>query len=94
MEIGDDKLYITVKNMNKTLGKWIEYNDLYIGTPLLITFLILFAFTSFKIESLIFLTISVFMMLPITLSKKNRMYKVIGLVIKYLFKNKKFYFYK
>lgn len=87
-------MYITVKNMNKTLGKWIEYNDLYIGTPLLIIFLILFAFTNFKIESLIFLTMSIFMMLPITLSKKNRMYKVIGLVIKYLFKNKKFYYFK
>ncbi len=87
-------MYITVKNMNKTLGKWIEYNDLYIGTTLLITFLILFAFTSFKIESLIFLTISIFLMLPITLSKKNRMYKVIGLVIKYLIKNKRFYYYK
>ncbi len=87
-------MYITVKNMNKTLGKWIEYNDLYIGTPLLIIFLILFAFTNLKMESLIFLTISVFMMLPITLSKKNRMYKVIGLVVRYLFKNKKFYFYK
>lgn len=87
-------MYITVKNMNKTLGKWIEYNDLYIGTPLLIIFLILFAFTNLKMESLIFLTISVFMMLPITLSKRNRMYKVVGLVVKYLFKTKRFYYYK
>ena len=87
-------MYITVKSMNKTLGKYIEYNDLFIGVPLLLIFMILFSFTSFKLESFIFLTISIFLMLPIQLSKKNRMYKVIGLVIIYLFKNKKFYYYK
>ena len=87
-------MYITVKSMNKTLGKYIEYNDLFIGVPLLLIFMILFSFTAFKLESFIFLTISIFLMLPIELSKKNRMYKVIGLVIIYLFKTKKFYFYK
>ena len=63
-------MYITVKNMNKTLGKWVEYNDLYIGIPLFIAFLIIFSFTNYKLFSFIFLSISVFIMLPIKLSKK------------------------
>ena len=79
-------MYITVKNMNKTLGKWVEYNDLYIGIPLFIAFLIIFSFTNYKLFSFIFLSISVFIMLPIKLSKKNRMYKVIYLVFRYLFR--------
>lgn len=87
-------MYITVKNMNKTLGKYIEYTDLYLGLPMLLIFLVMFAFTSFKLESLVFLTISIFLMLPIQLSKKNRMYKVIGLLIKFIFKNKTYIFYK
>ena len=80
--------------MNKTLGKYIEYTDLYLGLPMLLIFLVMFAFTSFKLESLVFLTISIFLMLPIQLSKKNRMYKVIGLLIKFIFKNKTYIFYK
>ena len=46
-------MYITVKNMNKTLGKWVEYNDLYIGIPLFIAFLIIFSFTNYKLFSFI-----------------------------------------
>ena len=85
-------MYITVKNMNKTLGKWVEYNDLYIGIPLFIAFLIIFSFTNYKLFSFIFLSISVFIMLPIKLSKKNRMYKVIYLVYRYLFRCKDYIF--
>lgn len=87
-------MYITVKNMNKTLGKWVEYNDLYIGIPLFIAFLIMFSFTNYKLFSFIFLSISVFIMLPIKLSKKNRMYKVIYLVFRYLFRCKEYIFKK
>ena len=35
-------MYITVKSLKKTLGKYIEMTDLYIGLPSLILFLILF----------------------------------------------------
>ena len=67
-------LYITIKSIKKTLGKYIEFTDLYIGIPLLMTFLILFAF--------------------INLSKKNRMYKIMILLIYYLFKNKNYCYFK
>lgn len=86
-------MYITISSIKKTLGKYIEFTDLYIGLPMLMIFLILFAFTEFKLFSLMFLTVCVFLMIPINLSKKNRMYKVMGLFFKYLISNKTYIFF-
>jgi len=83
-------MYITVPSIKKTLGKFIEMSDLYIGLPMLFIFLIVFSCTSLKIESLIFLTICLFLMLPIKVSKKNRMYKVLILFLKYIFNEKEY----
>ena len=81
-------MYITINSLKKTLGKYVEMTDVYIGIPMIMTFLSMFAFSTNKIYSLVFLTICVFLMIQINLSKKNRMYKVMGLFFKYLFKNK------
>ena len=86
-------MYIVIPSIKKTLGKYIEMKDLYIGLPMLISFLLLFSFSSHKIFSLVYLTICVFLMLPFNLSKKNRMYKVVILFVKYIF-NCKEYIYK
>ena len=83
-------MYITINSIKRTLGKYIEFNDLYIGIPMIMTFLILFAFSTNKIASIVFLTISVFLMIPINLSKKNRMYKIMGLFFRYIFKKKRY----
>ena len=48
-------MYITIKSIKKTLGKYIEMTGLYIGLPMLILFLILFTFTNFKLQALVFL---------------------------------------
>ena len=87
-------MYITIKSLNKTLGKYIELTDVYIGLPLLFIFLIMFSFTNLKMFSLIFLTISIFMLLPVSISKKNRMYKVLFMVIKYITRNKEYTYSK
>ena len=84
------KLYITINSIKKTLGKYIEFTDLYLGIPMVMTFLILFAFSTNKLPSIILLTICVFLMIPINLSKKNRMYKIMGLFFKYILKNKRY----
>ena len=81
-------MYITIKSIKKTLGKYIEMTDLYIGLPMLMIFLILFAFTNFKLQALVFLSVCAFLLIPINLSKKNRMYKVVILLFKYIFKCK------
>ena len=83
-------MYITIPSIKKTLGKFIEMKDLYIGLPMLFSFLLLFSFSSHKIASLIYLTVCVFLMLPVNVSKKNRMYKVVILFAKYIFRCKEF----
>lgn len=87
-------MYITIKSIKKTLGKYIEMTDLYIGLPMLMIFLILFAFTNFKLQALVFLSVCVFLLIPINLSKKNRMYKVVILLFKYVFKCKEYIYLK
>ena len=67
--------------------------DLYLGLPMLMIFLVLFAFTNLKIEALVFLSICLFLLIPINLSKKNRMYKIMILLIEYIFKNKNYCFF-
>lgn len=86
-------MYITIKSIKKTLGKYIEMTDLYLGLPMFMIFLILFAFTNLKIQALIFFSICAFLLIPINLSKKNRMYKVVILLFKYLFKTKNYCFF-
>lgn len=86
-------MYITIKSIKKTLGKYIEMTDLYLGLPMLMIFLVLFAFTNLKIEALIFLSICLFLLIPINLSKKNRMYKIMILLVEFIFKNKNYYFF-
>lgn len=87
-------MYITINSIKKTLGKYIEMTDLYIGIPMVMTFLILFAFSSHKLFSLVFLTVCVFLMIPVQLSQKNRMYKVLGLFFTYIFKCKEYIYFK
>ena len=87
-------MYITVSSIKKTLGKYIEMKDLYIGLPLLFIFLLMFSFSNYKIFSFIFLTISIFLMLPVRVSKKNRMYKVVYLLVKFLINKKEYIYFK
>ena len=86
-------MYISLTSLKKTLGKYIELTDLYIGLPSLIVFIILFSIPFTRLISLMFLAVVVFLLIPINLSKKNRMYKVMLLVIKYIFRCKD-YIYK
>ena len=87
-------MYITLTSLKKTLGKYIELSDLFIGLPSLVVYIILFSIPFTRLISLIFLSIVVFLLIPINLSKKNRMYKVMLLVIKYIFKCKVYIYNK
>lgn len=87
-------MYITIRSIKRTLGKYIEVMDLYLGIPMLLCFLIMFGFTNFRIEAVIFLAICSFLMIPVSFSKKNRMYKVIELLLSYLLKYKRYAFFK
>lgn len=75
------------------MGKFIEIQDLYIGLPILFAFLFIFSFTNFKIFSLMIATMGAFLMIPINLSKKNRMYKILYLILKYFVRLKEYSYF-
>ncbi len=84
-------MYITVKSIKRNLGfKGIEISDIVIALPIILSFIVLFCFTPLKIPALMFLMIGIFCLLPINVSKKNRMYKVIGLIFRYILRIKVF----
>ncbi|MBQ7790411.1 MAG: hypothetical protein IJ399_04030 [Bacilli bacterium] len=87
-------MYITISSIKKSLGKYIEMTDLYIGIPMLFLFLTLFSIDATRGIALIILTVGVFLMIPVTVSKKNRMYKVAILIFKYLFGIKEYIYMK
>ncbi|MBQ6285910.1 MAG: hypothetical protein IJK67_06375 [Bacilli bacterium] len=88
-------MYITVKSIKRSLGfKGIEISDIVIALPMIILFIVLFCFTPLKIPAIVGLMIGVFCLLPINVSKKNRMYKVIGLIFKFLIREKIFVYQK
>lgn len=87
-------MYITVKSIKRDLGfKGIEVSDIVIGLPMILLFIILFCFTPLKILSIVGLMIGIFCLLPISVSKKNRMYKVLCLIFSYI-KRDKIFIYK
>ena len=88
-------MYITVKSIKRNLGfKGIVISDIVIALPMIILFIVLFCFTPLKIPAIVGLMIGVFCLLPINVSKKNRMYKVIGLIFKFLIREKIFVYQK
>ena len=87
-------MYITINSIKKSLGKYIEMTDLYIGIPMLFLFLTLFSIDGTRGIALIILTTGVFLMMPVTVSKKNRLYKIVILLFKYLFGIKEYVYMK
>lgn len=88
-------MYITVKSIKRNLGfKGIEISDIVIALPIIILFIVLFCFTPLKIPAILGLMIGIFCLLPINVSKKNRMYKVMGLIFKFLIKEKIYVYQK
>ena len=88
-------MYITVKSIKRDLGfKGIEITDIVIALPIIILFIIVFCFTRFKIPAIVFLMLGIFSLLPINVSKKNRMYKVMILMFKYITRTRVFVYKK
>lgn len=88
-------MYLTIQSTKRRVGfGGIELNDLVIGIPLFFTLLLMFSFSSLRTISIILFVISAFMFIPVNLSKKNRMYKVISLVFRYFKSDREFVYYK
>ena len=88
-------MYITVASVKRNLGfKGLEINDIFISFPFIALFLILFCCTKYKLLGLSILIIGIFALIPINVSQKNRMYKVLYLICKFLFSTKEFTYLK
>jgi len=88
-------MYITIQSIKRKVGfNGIELTDLVVGIPLFFILLLMFSFSTLRSLAIVLFVISVFMFIPINLSKKNRMYKIIWLFICYLKRDKLFSFIK
>lgn len=88
-------MYITVASVKRNLGfKGLEVSDLLISFPFIALFLILFCFTSLKLLGLSILIIGIFALIPVKVSQKNRMYKVLSLIGSFLFSIREFTYFK
>ena len=86
-------MYITLLSIKRSFGfNGLELNDFFIGLPTLILSLIFLCVTRFPFVGISTFIIGVFLLLPVKVSQKNRMYKALYLVFKFLFSEKEFTF--
>lgn len=87
-------MYITLKSIKRNLGLFnLEFEDLIIGGIFAITFVILFLLKFYTL-GIVIIALGALSLIPMDFSKCNRMYKLFILFVKYLFKNKNYYYYK
>ena len=87
-------MYITLKSIKRNLGLFnLELEDLAIGGIFILIFIILFLLKVYTLAITI-ISLGILSLVPMDFSKCNRMYKLFILFIKYLFKNKNYYYYK
>lgn len=87
-------MYITLKSIKRNLGLFnLEFEDLIVGGIFILTF-IGFFMLKFYTFSIIIISLGILSLIPINFSKCNRMHKLFILFVYYLFKTKKYYFFK
>lgn len=87
-------MYITLKSIKRNLGLFnLEFEDLIIGGIFILMFTILFVLKLYT-SAIVVISFGVLSLVPMDFSKCNRMYKLFILFVKYLFKNKNYYYYK
>lgn len=87
-------MYITLQSIKRNLGLFnLEFEDLIIGGTFILIFTILFLLKLYT-AAILFISLGAFSLVPMDFSKCNRMYKLFVLFVKYLFKQRNYYFYK
>lgn len=87
-------MYITLQSIKRNLGLFnLTLEDLFVGTGFGILFTILFLL-GFYTVSIVVISLGVISLCPIEFSKAQRIYKLFIIFIKYLFRNKNYYYYK
>lgn len=91
---GGNFVYITLQSIKRNLGLFnLEFEDLIIGGTFILIFTILFLLKLYT-AAILFISLGAFSLVPMDFSKCNRMYKLFVLFVKYLFKQRNYYFYK
>lgn len=87
-------MYITLKSIKRNLGLFnLEFEDLIIGGIFILIFTILFLLKLYTM-AIVGISFGVLSLVPMDFSKCNRMYKLFVLFVKYLVKNKNYYYFK
>lgn len=87
-------MYITLKSIKRNLGLFnLEFEDLIIGGIFILIFTILFLLKLYTM-AIVVIYFGVLSLVPMDFSKCNRMYKLFVLFVKYLVKNKNYYYFK
>ena len=86
-------MYITLKSIKRNLGLFnLEFEDLIIGGIFILIFTILFLLKLYTM-AIVVISFGVLSLVPMDFSKCNRMYKLFVLFVKYLVKNKNYYYF-
>lgn len=87
-------MYITLKSIKRNLGLFnLEFEDLILGGIFILIFTILFIL-KFYTSAVVIISFGALSLVPMDFSKCNRMYKLFILFVKYLFKNRNYFYYK
>ena len=86
-------MYITLQTTKRNLGLFnLEIKDIVLASVFALAFIILFSL-GFIQTAIITIISGVFLLIPVSFSQQNRIYKLILLVGKFLFKKKNFYYH-
>ncbi len=78
--------YITIDSTKKNLGvKNFEFSDFLFGTIILVVTLITMSVFNQPKLGLAFMIIGIFLLMPINISNKNRVYKIVYMIAYYFF---------
>lgn len=87
-------MYITLQSIKRNLGLFnLELEDIIIGTIFGLSFTILFLLHLYTLAIIVIAT-GVLALIPMDFSKCNRIYKLFSLFIKFMLKDKNYYFYE
>lgn len=87
-------MYITLKSIKRNLGLFnLEFEDLILGGIFILCFTILFILKFYTV-AIVVIALGALSLVPMDFSKCNRMYKLFILFVKYLVKNRNYYYYK
>ena len=87
-------MFITLQSIKRNLGLFnLEVSDIIIGTIFVVLFIITFLLKFYTL-AIVIIAIGILSLVPVNFSKANRMYRLFLIFIKFMVKDKVYYFYR